>query len=170
MKHVFPIGMVMLMTGAFIFGAVAEGDASGKDTKKVKYVVGNGEAAKAQEKGSGDTLVIKARVVEIPGTFPPNDLYNYVYIMKYRVTDVVKGSYDGKEILVGHYNPLIPRKQIKDKMDKYVDGDVEKFEEGAKHKLVLIKPIDKVWQEALEDEYFDSEEDKYYALKANKLK
>jgi len=37
-----------------------------------------------QKKGM-DTLVILARLTEIPGAFPPNDLYNYVYIMKYRV-------------------------------------------------------------------------------------
>src|SRR5660397_222779 len=32
-----------------------------------------------------DSLVITARLIEIPGKFAPNDLYNYVYIMKYRV-------------------------------------------------------------------------------------
>ncbi len=117
-----------------------------------------------------DTLEITARLVEIPGTFPPNDLYNYVYIMKYRVLEVEKGEYDEKEILVGHYNPLIPRKQVNDKMDEYVEGDVEKFEEGAKHKLVLITPIETVWNEALEDEYFDQDVDKYYALEAETVK
>jgi BioD-like phosphotransacetylase family protein len=83
---------------------------------------------------------------------------------------VEKGEYGDKEILVGHYNPLIPRKQVNDKMDEYVEGDVEKFEEGAKHKLVLITPIETVWNEALEDEYFDQDVDKYYALEAETVK
>jgi len=39
---------------------------------------------------SKDTLIIIARLVEIPGKFPPNDLYNYVFIMKYRVVKVLK--------------------------------------------------------------------------------
>lgn len=130
-------------------------------------VLATATAGLAQE---ADTLEITGRLVEIPGTFPPNDLYNYVYIMKYRVLEVEKGEYGEKEILVGHYNPLIPRKQVSDKMDEYVEGDVEKFEEGAKHRLVLITPIETVWNEALEDEYFDQDVDKYYALEAETVK
>jgi hypothetical protein len=124
-------------------------------------------AKAAPAKAKTDTLVIIGRIIEIPGKFPPNDLYNYVYIMKYRVVKVVKGAYEGKEILVGEYNPLIPRSQIKDKMDKFVDGDVQKFEIGAKHKLVLLSPIGSVWTEAIEDEYFDSDMQKYYALRTD---
>jgi hypothetical protein len=117
-----------------------------------------------------DTLVITARLVEIPGAFPPNDLYNYVYIMKYRVMKVIKGTYAGPEILVGHYNPLIPRKQINDKMARYVAGSVSKFSTGDVHQLVLIKPIERVWNDAVEDEYTDSELDKYFALKVDVVK
>jgi hypothetical protein len=127
--------------------------------------------AKSAKSAAVDTLKVTARVVEIPGTFPPNDLYDYVYVMKYRVTKVVSGTCAEKEILVGHYNPLIPRKKVKDKMDTFVDGDVEKFEVGQTHSLVLVKPIDKVWGEALEDEYFDVDaSEKYYALKADMAK
>ena len=143
-----------------------------------KYVVGSGgkvikedkSAASEKKADKNDTLVLTARVIEIPGKFAPNDLYNYVYIMKYRVIKVEKGSYTQKEILVGQYNPLIPRKKIKDKMDKYVDGDVEKFEVGGKHRLVLITPLEKVWNDAIEDEYFDSELEKYFALKTDTIK
>jgi hypothetical protein len=118
-----------------------------------------------------DTVKIIGRVLEIPGTFPANDLYNYVYIMKYRVMKVLGGDLAEKEILIGHYNPLIPRKQIKDKMDKFVDGNVEEFEIGDKHTLTLIRPIALVWGEALEDEYFDIDEaEKYYALIADVAK
>ncbi len=142
---------------------------SGKSPAKEKVAAKENEKAPSQKNATkaNDTLIIRARLLEIPGTFPPNDLYNYVYVMKYRVLDVEQGAYDDREILVGHYNPLIPRKQVSDKMDAFVDGNIEKFEEGDKHELVLVKPIDKVWNEALEDEYFDSQEDKYYALEAN---
>jgi hypothetical protein len=85
--------------------------------------------------------------------------------MKYRVLSVVKGAYKGQDILIGQYNPLIPRAQIKDAMKKYVSGNVEKFEVGAKQKLTLVTPIDKVWKDAVDDEYPDSDLEKYFALK-----
>ncbi|MBN1577020.1 MAG: hypothetical protein JW913_10735 [Chitinispirillaceae bacterium] len=116
---------------------------------------------------SADTLVVTARLTEIPGKFVVNDLYDYVYVMKYRVLSVERGVYGGKEILVGHYNPLIARKLIKDKMDALVDGTVERFTVGAKHRLVLIESIERVWNGEVEDEYFDTDLAKFYALKAD---
>jgi hypothetical protein len=111
-----------------------------------------------------------ARLIEIPGKFPPNDLYNYVFIMKYRVVKVVKGAYVPQEILVGHYNPLIPRKQIKGPMSSLVKGDLSAFEVNALHMLVLIKPIEVVWKDAVEDDYPDSDVEKYFALKTDLAK
>ena len=117
-----------------------------------------------------DTLIVRARLVQIPGTFAPNDLYDYVYVMKYRILKVLKGTFKDKEIHVGHYNPLIPRQKIKDKMDVLVDGDVEKFEKGDVHKLILLTPIEDYWNDAVEDEYFDVDmEKKFYALKCDKV-
>jgi hypothetical protein len=55
-----------------------------------------------------DTLVIQARLLEIPGAFNSNELYDYLYIFKYRVLKIESGTYSDKEILVGHYNPLVP--------------------------------------------------------------
>ena len=133
-------------------------------------VVGSLSAADATNDASPDTLTVVARLVEIPGKFPPNDLYNYVYIMKYRILKVEKGNFKDSEILVGHYNPLIGRKQIKDKMDPLVDGDVTSFTKGEKHRLVLVAPIETVWNDAVEDEYIDSEAEKYYALRCDRIK
>jgi len=90
--------------------------------------------------------------------------------MKYRVMKVEQGSYAGQEILVGHYNPLIPRRQITDKMTRFATGDLVKFSTGDIHHLVCVKPIESVWKDAVEDEYFDSDLDKYYALKADMAK
>lgn len=117
-----------------------------------------------------DSLVVIARLTEIPGKFPANDLYNYVYIMKYRIVKVVKGEYKGQDILVGEYNPRIARSQIKDKMDQYVNGDVSTFTVGDVQKLVLITPMEKVWKDAVEDEYFDSDLTKYFAVSTDKAK
>jgi hypothetical protein len=124
-------------------------------------------SAAAPGKTSQDTLIILARLIEIPGKFAPNDLYNYVYIMKYRIIKVLKGSYAAQEILVGHYNPLIPRPQIRDNMAPVVRGNVARFETGAKHKLTLVTPVERVWKDAVEDDYADSDLDKYFALKAD---
>ena len=173
-----------LIFALFLSGATnaAPADTAAKATKakpaatqpvvKKETVAANNAAGKKEgtavkkSDAAGDTLVIVARVEEIPSKFPPNDLYNYVYIMKYRVVKVVKGTYTNQDILVGQYNPLIPRPQIKDKMSKFVGGDVQKFEEGGVHTLTLIAPISLVWKDAVEDEYFDSELTKYFALKA----
>ena len=133
------------------------------DTAKQKTKI----PATASCKASQDTLIVIARLIEIPGKFPPNDLYNYVYIMKYRIMKVLKGTYPAQEILVGHYNPLIPRPQVKDKMTPFTGGNIARFETGAKHKLVLVKPIERIWKDAVEDDYADSDLDKYYALKAD---
>ncbi len=144
-----------------------------------KYTVGSSkQTAQKEEKtlkadteeSASDTLVIKARLLEIPGVFPPNDLYNYVYVMKYRVLKVERGTYEEREILVGHYNPRVARGNITGDMDTLVDGDVGSFEVGDKHKLVLVKPLSKVWDGAVEDEYFDYSGDKYFAVKADKAK
>ncbi len=127
------------------------------------------KTAEASSKLANDTLRIEARIVEIPGKFAPNDLYDYVYIMKYRVIRVLKGSYTKKEILVGHYNPLIPRDRIKDKMAEIVRGNVKRFEVNEKHSLVLIRPIERVWRDAVEDEYTDSDLESFFALEADTL-
>jgi hypothetical protein len=117
-----------------------------------------------------DTIVVTAQLSEIPGKFAPNDLYDYVYIMKYKVIKVEKGKYAEKEILVGQYNPLIPRARIKDKMDALVNGNADTFRVGVKHRMKLITPISAVWDDAIEDDYIDSELDKYFALQTDIVK
>lgn len=115
-------------------------------------------------------VVINAKLVEITSKLPGNDLYNYVYIFKFKVIKVLSGTLAEKEVFVGVYNPLIPRSQVKDKMDKWVDGDVQSFKAGATYQLTLVKPLDKYWNEAVEDEYFDIETERWYAKAANIVK
>jgi hypothetical protein len=188
------VAVVSIAVGVMFFGACAQqnaapvkaspvvkSDAVKSDTAKsaasktaatVKPAAGTAAkpAAAAPAKAGGDTLVVTARLIEIPGKMPGNDLYNYVFIMKYRIVKVEKGSAGGTELLVGVYNPLIPRAQIKDKMAALAKGDVAKFEMGNVHKLTLVKPIEKIWKDAVEDGYMDSDADKYYALRADVAK
>ena len=67
---------------------------------KTKSSLGGSAAVKVDKKVN-DTLKVVARLTEIAGKFPPNDLYDYVYIMKYRIITVESGNIRGKEILVG---------------------------------------------------------------------
>ena len=134
-------GFFALLMCTFLFSATfAQDDSAAVPVKKAapktaKTAPAQKTVTPATAKAkAADTLVVVARITEIAGKFAPNDLYNYVYIMKYRVLSIVKGTYKGQEILVGQYNPLIPRAQIKDAMKKYVSGNVEKFEVGAKQK------------------------------------
>jgi len=167
--------VILTVLSVFSFGLYAadlpspSAQASGttlKDKPQGKPGTVKASAIAASTKKGSDTLVVLARLTEIPGTFPSNDLYNYVFIMKYRVIKVLKGRYAKQEILVGHYNPLIPRSQIKDRMRSLATGTVEKFETGARQKLTLIAPIDRVWKNEVEDNYPDSDLEKFYALKA----
>ena len=52
---------------------------------------------------AADPVTVEARLTEIPGKMPSNDLYSYVYVFKYKVQKVVSGKLDAKEILVGAY-------------------------------------------------------------------
>lgn len=110
---------------------------------------------------------VVARLVEIPGKLPVNELYNYVYIFKYKIIKVVSGKVDAKEILVGVYNPREPRDQVKDRMDPMVEGSLKAFEAGAIHRIKLIQPLDKIWKDAIEDEYFDMEDPRWYGFQVD---
>lgn len=172
-KDVFEMRTTSLIKVAIfplLIAAIAYAD--GVPKKTVSPGAGTGTSVQSQsEKKSpkNDTLIVNAKLIEIPGKLPPNDLYNYVYIMKYQILSVEKGTCTGKEVLVGQYNPLIARGMIKDKMDQYVNGNVKTFVIGDKHVLKLIEPIESVWKDAIEDEYFDSDLPKYYAIQTDML-
>lgn len=115
---------------------------------------------------AADPITVEARLTEIPGKMPSNDLYSYVYVFKYKVLKVVSGSLDAKEILVGVYNPLIARGKVKDKMADKSKGNVGEFKAKAKHTLKIV-PLEGNWDGAVEDEYFDDESARYLAVEVN---
>ena len=115
---------------------------------------------------AAEPITVEARLTEIPGKMPSNDLYSYVYVFKYKVLKVVSGSLDAKEILVGVYNPLIARGKVKDKMADKSKGNVGEFKAKAKHSLKIV-PLEGNWDGALEDEYFDNESPRYLAVEVN---
>ncbi len=124
-------------------------------------------AAPAPARAAGDEpLSVTAKLVEIPSKFPPDDLYDYAYVMRY---EVVGGPMDKQSILVAHYKPRQPRSKIKDKMKEHVHGKVRSFNQGDVHKLKLEPNLKKVWTGALVDEFAatDRKSTRYFALEAD---
>jgi hypothetical protein len=109
---------------------------------------------------------VTAKLVEIPSKFPPDDLYDYAYVMRYQVTG---GPLDGQSILVAHYKPRQPRSKIKDKMKPFVGGKVRSFSVGDVHKLKLTPDIKKVYSGNVVDDFSatDRKSPRYWALEAD---
>lgn len=119
--------------------------------------------------GEQKPIVVTAKLVEIPSKFPPDDLYDYAYVMKY---EVAGGKLDGKTILVAHYKPRRARKKIKDQMKKYVGGKLKHFKQGDVHVMTLDPDLQKIWQGAVIDDFFSSDRKstRYWCLKVDPKK
>lgn len=95
-------------------------------------------------------LEVTAKLVEIPSKMPPDDLYDYAYVMRYEVPGAPP---DKRYLLVAHYKPLVSRSKIKDKMKPRVGGKLRSFNQGDVHKLKLAGDLKSIWKGALVDEY-----------------
>jgi hypothetical protein len=113
------------------------------------------------------TAEVSAQLLDIPSPFPPNDLYNYAYVMKYRVTAVHRGKVEGSEIFVAHYNPLKPRAGAQDEFSGRVGGHVERFRAGETHRMALEAPLDQFWMGGVIDKYFTQKGVRYWAVWTN---
>ena len=111
-------------------------------------------------------LEVTAKLVEIPSKMPPDDLYDYAYVMRYQVQG---GALDKQFILVAHYKPLVPRSKIKDKMKEQVGGKLRAFNQGDVHKLKLTADLKAIWKGALVDEYAatDHKSVRYWCLQVD---
>jgi len=111
-------------------------------------------------------ITVTAKLVEIPGKFPDDELYDYAYVMRYQV---IGGPMDKQTIFVAHYKPRQPRGAIKDKMKSVVSGKLRSFRVGDVHKLQLTSNIKSVWKGPLVDEFAatDHKSPRYFALVAD---
>jgi hypothetical protein len=109
---------------------------------------------------------VTAKLVEIPSKFPPDDLYDYAYVMRY---EVIGGAMDKSSIFVAHYKPRQPRSKIEGKMKAFVAGKVRSFNKGDVHKLKLSADLKKIWKGPLVDEFAatDKKSLRYWALLAD---
>jgi len=108
-------------------------------------------------------LTVTAKLVEIPGKMPSDDLYDYAYVMRY---EVMGGPMDKQSILVAHYKPRQPRSKIKDQMKDHVAGKLRSFKQGDVHKMELTPDLKKIWKGAVVDEFAatDRKSIRYWAL------
>jgi len=120
-------------------------------------------AARADDAG---VISVTAKLVEVPSKPPPDDLYDYAFVMRY---EVIGGPLDKSSILVAHYKPLIARSKIKDKMKPYVAGKLRGFAQGDVHKLKLSPELKKIWKGALIDDFAstDHKSVRYWCLEAD---
>ncbi|MDQ1256156.1 MAG: hypothetical protein QG656_752 [Candidatus Hydrogenedentes bacterium] len=101
------------------------------------------------------SVEVTAELVEIPGEFIDRPMYDYAFIMKYKVLEVHRGAIDGDTIYVGHYNPLKPRAEAADARVPEVGGNVVKFRVGDVHRMALDVPIDDCFMGGIVNRYFD---------------
>jgi len=120
-----------------------------------------------QEVTTLGTAEVSAKLLEIPSQFPPNDLYNYAYVLKYRVLAVHRGKIEGDEIFVAHYNPLKPRLHVQDEFSGKVGGHLERFRAGDTHRMALEAPLDQFWMGGVIDKYFSQKGVRYWAQWTN---
>jgi hypothetical protein len=120
----------------------------------------------ARADGDAAPLAVTAKLVEIPSKMPPDDLYDYAYVMRY---EVIGGPLDKQSILVAHYKPTLPRAKIKDKMKPNVGGKLRSFVQGDVHKLKLSPDLKKIWKGAVIDDFAatDHKSVRYWCLEAD---
>lgn len=124
--------------------------------------VGNTKDAVAKDVITKDVIAVTAKLVDIGGKPPPNDLYDYGWVMKYVV---VGGEKDGTTLYVTHFNPRKRRDKIRDDMKKFVAGKLRRFKVGDVHEMQLTPHIDAIWKNAIEDPFeADRKVQRYWCL------
>lgn len=107
--------------------------------------------------GSHGSIEVTAKLIEIPGEFPPNKLYDYAYVLKYQVLKVHRGQVQGDTMLVGHYNPLKTRAKAADKRVEGIGGNLQRFKAGEIHRMALEPSIDDAYMGGILNEYAEKE-------------
>ena len=111
-----------------------------------------GKDAKVTTLGS---IEVTAKLVEITGELPDMPMYDYAFVMKYKVLNVHRGKIDTDTIYVGQYNPLKPRADAADARAPEIGGNLKKFRAGDVHRMALEVPIDDHYMGGVVNRYFD---------------
>ena len=115
------------------------------------------------------SVEVTARLIDVRGEFPPNDLYDYAYVMKYEVLQTHRGEAP-KTILVGQYNPLKPRATAADARSGEIGGNATGFKVSDVHRMALDVPIDEYSMVGIINKYAEeTQEPIYWAVWTNKV-
>ena len=125
---------------------------------------GTTSSGPSPELAANGDLEVTAKLVSIGGPFRSNELYDYVYVMKYHVLKIHRGTVDGADIFVGHYNPLKRRAAAQDKFSGKVGGNVERFQEGDVHRLALEAPLNERYLGGIIDRHVTEKAMRYRAI------
>jgi hypothetical protein len=117
------------------------------------------------------SIEVTAKIIDIAGEFPSNDLYDYAYVMKYEILETHRGEAAGT-LFVGQYNPLKKRAEAADKRSGKIGGNVTRFRVGDIHRLALEPNIDEYCMAGIVNKYADiepAETTLYWALWTNRV-
>jgi hypothetical protein len=129
--------------------------------------VDTGEDPKVTTLGS---IEVTARLEEIRGDLIDDPLYDYAYVMKYKVLQVHRGTVNKETIYVGHYNPAEPRDSVADARVQQIGGNVKQFRVGDVHRMALEVPIDDYYMGGIINKYFGEIDDPvYWAIWTNRV-
>lgn len=126
-----------------------------------------GEDGEVTTRGS---IEVTAQLVEIRGEFVNRPMYDYAFVMKYRVLEAHRGKVDGDTILVGHYNPLKPRSSVADARVEEIGGNLKRFRAGEVHRMALEGSIDDHYMGGIINRYYGEETGPiYWAVWTNRV-
>ena len=158
-KSLGPSARIRIVVGLFVVAATI-GGAVALMTNRQSSPADLGIDEKVTKAGS---VEVTGRLIEIRGKFLSNDgLYNYAFVMKYKILEIHRGEVDAKEIFVAHYNPLKPRPQVADEFYPDIGGTLKKFRAGNVHRMALEVPIDDHYIGGIVDRYFDQKKGPIY--------
>lgn len=126
-----------------------------------------GADAEVIKRGS---IEVTAELVEIPDKFPDIPLYDYAFVLKYKVLEVHRGELAAEVVYVGHYNPLKPRATAADARVKEIGGDVKRIRARDVHRMALEAPIDDYYMGGIINKYHGRTEGPiYWAVWTNRV-
>lgn len=89
----------------------------------------------------------------MPDKFPDIPLYDYAFVLKYRVLAVHRGDLGAEVIYAAHYNPLKPRSAAADARVREIGGNVKRIRAGDVHRMALEAPIDDYYMGGIINKY-----------------
>ncbi|MCL4177826.1 MAG: hypothetical protein KJ072_08770 [Verrucomicrobia bacterium] len=141
-----------------------------------------GVLAARVDKGEDDAvrnlgrIEVTARLLERPERFPELGAYRYTYVLRYAVLRVHRSDPEnrhrleaGDEIYVGHYQPWLPRAEIRDADwgSDPLGGRLVQFVTGEAHRMALEYELQDWAPSGVLDYLFPAETNRFFAIWTN---